>query len=466
MEIGSKVHLIGIGGSGLSAIARVLVESGYQVSGSDLEVSPMAQGLIDAGVTVHIGHRDTNIGNADVIVRSSAIPDANVEVQAAIAKGKEVFKRTDFLSLLLNGCYVIAIAGTHGKTTTTTMISWVLSELGQNPSFIIGGVSKNLGTNAHASSGKYFVIEADEYDNMFLGLSPSIAVITNVEHDHPDCFPTTEDFHNAFIKFIDKLVLDGMLLVCEDDPGVRHVLNDAQINGRKLLSYGIHTTDVDYKAENISPNKVGGFDFDVLTPGSSGSTRQSFHLSMQVPGHHNVQNTLATMGVIDQLGLSMLDAAQALGNYQGSGRRFEVVAELKGITLISDYAHHPTEIQTTLRSARYVYPDRIIWTVWQPHTYSRTRLFLSEFAKSFTDTDHLVITEIYPAREAPPTDGFSAKDVIDQMAHDNVHFIPGLDDVTDFLLGRLKNGDVLIVLSAGNADQVIDGLEESLPERN
>ena len=252
------VHLIGIGGTGLSAIARVLIESGYIVSGSDMLASPQVDDLRSAGAHVCIGHAQENIAGADLIVRSSAIPDQNVEVQAALQSGIPVLKRADFLGRLMQGHRGIAIAGTHGKTTTSAMVAWMLSALDQNPSFIVGSMVDNLGTNARSGDGAVFVIEADEYDRMFLGLKPQIAVITNVEHDHPDIYPTPDDYKNAFREFLGCLHPDGVLMLCGEDPGAMDLLPTAQAKGLRTFTYGINSPNLDWRAGNLVPMDESG----------------------------------------------------------------------------------------------------------------------------------------------------------------------------------------------------------------
>ncbi len=262
------MHFIGVGGSGLSAIATVMLERGDFVSGSDRQDSPSLQKLREAGVRVYIGHKAENIAGVDLVVRSSAVRDDNVEVQAAHSANIPVFKRVDFLDQLTSGKRTIAIAGTHGKTTTTAMIAWVLQQQGLDPSFVIGGVSKNLGGNAHAGSGDIFVIEADEYDRMFLGLSPYIAIVTSVEHDHPDCFPTSADFYCAFQAFVDRLRPEGVLLACLDDPGARNLMAYAHSKGCRVASYSLEDQTADYCAKNYHPNTSGGFTFDFYSHGT------------------------------------------------------------------------------------------------------------------------------------------------------------------------------------------------------
>lgn len=457
-QSGTGIHFIGIGGTGLSAIARLLLEMGYSVTGSDRVLSPLTTSLQEAGARVFMGHDAQNVQGAGLVIRSSAIPDDNPEVRAALAAGILVLKRADFIGQLMEGRTGIAIAGTHGKTTTTAMIAWMLTALGQDPSYLIGSVAANLGTNAHAGRGAAFVIEADEYDRMFLGLRPVIAVVTNVEHDHPDCFPTGEDYYGAFVAFVDRLSPIGVLLACGDDPGAARLLAEASSSGRRKLAYGLKNAQANYSANYIIPNRRGGFDAQLAI------NQRAVPLTLQVPGIHNLLNALASVAVVDQLGLDVTRATQALGDYRGTDRRFQVRAETGGVTVIDDYAHHPTEIRATLAAARARYPGRKIWAVWQPHTFSRTRALLDDFAASFLDADHVIVTEVYAAREAAPEDGFSAQRVVAAMCYPDVHFTPDLFDATALLLAYLQPGDVLLVLSAGDADQistqVIQGLAE------
>ncbi len=456
------VHFIGIGGTGLSAIARVLLESGYTVTGSDRLLSPLARSLQQAGVRVYEGHAPENVLGADLVIRSSAVPDDNLEVLEAQRKGIRVMKRSDFLGSLMADRLGIAIAGTHGKTTTTGMIAWMLNAMGQDPSFIAGGVLKNLGTNARAGKGRPFVIEADEYDRMFLGLQMQVAVITNIEHDHPDCFPTPQDYRQAFREFVQRLPQDGWLLGCVDDPGARSLIDEMARQGVQALGYGISSGSAAViQGEALRPQPGGGFAFDaILGPGE-----QKVAVSLQVPGIHNVRNALAALGVAWKLGLPLPEAAQALGSFQGTGRRFEVVGEVDGIIVIDDYAHHPTEIQATLAAARARYPDQRLWAVWQPHTYSRTRSLSVQFAAAFTDADHVLVTEVYPARE-PVDPDFSSRQIAASMHHPDAQYVSGLAQATQELLRRLQSGDVLLVLSAGDADRISMDVLSALKERS
>jgi UDP-N-acetylmuramate--alanine ligase len=453
------IHMIGIGGSGLSAIARLLKEMGYTVSGSDRAETPFVADLRSAGVTISIGHNPENVTGADVVVRSSAIPDDNPEVVAARAAGIPVLKRADFLGGLMAGKTGIAVAGTHGKTTTTAMVAWVLTALGQEPSFIVGGVLNNLGANARAGKGNIFVIEADEYDRMFLGLKPVIEVVTNIEHDHPDCYPTPADFQAAFVEFMKLLPPDGVVVACAEDAGAEALLTEAKRLGRKTVAYGISdqlsvmvgqsptmTSDQWTVAKNLHTNERGGFSFEAII------NRKSAIVNLQVPGEHNVRNALAALTVASLLGLSLEAAAQALGQFTGTGRRFEVRGEANGVVVIDDYAHHPTEIRATLAAARSRYAGRRIWAVWQPHTYSRTQTMFDQFSNAFADADQVIVTEIYAARE--PVQDYSAAQVVQAMPHPSAQFIPNLPAISNYLVSHLRPGDVLLVLSAGDADLV------------
>jgi UDP-N-acetylmuramate--alanine ligase len=456
------VHLIGMGGSGISAIARLLLESGYSVSGSDRQLSPVLEDLKSAGARVFIGHSPENVSGAKLVVRSSAIPDDNVEVQAAKAAGISVLKRADFIGRLMDGRTGIAVAGTHGKTTTTAMIAWMLSSMGQDPSYIIGSDSHNLGTNARAGKGPAFVIEADEYDRMFLGLKPKIAVITNVEYDHPDFYLAEADYFQAFSEFATTLDKGGSLLVCGDDGGAARVMDEANSHGIQAYTYGICDQDYDYFGSGMSHNPVGGLTFELVVRGRSA---EPVRIALKVPGEHNVRNCLAALAAADQLGLSLNEAARALSAFKGTGRRFDVLGEASGITVIDDYAHHPTEIRATLSAARARFPGRQLWVVWQPHTYSRTRSLFTDFASAFIEANHVVVTEVYAAREAVSTD-FSALQVVQAMGHTDAYFIPDLTSTTAFLLTHLDQGDVLLVLSAGDADQVSAQVLAALKERS
>ena len=445
-----RVHFIGIGGSGLSAIARLLAESGVTVTGSDRALSPLAQELQAAGIRVSLGHAPENIAGASIVVRSSAVPDNNVEVIAARQAGIPVLKRADFLGRLMENRVCIAVAGTHGKTTTTAMIAWMLTRLQQDPSYIIGGVSTNLGNNAHAGNGAAFVIEADEYDRMFLGLSPRLALVTYLEHDHPDCYPAFGDYRQAFVDFIHRVQPGGTLFVCADQP-VTAALAGEVSSGVETFTFALHTS-ASYTLQGLGTNAAGGSTGSACFTPAGAPNLPLGQLDLQVPGEHNASNALAALAVAHRMGLSTTHAAAALNAFQGTGRRFELRAEINGITLIDDYAHHPTEIRSTLAAARARYPQHRIWAVWQPHTYSRTQALMPEFAASFAQADRVIVMEVYAAREK--NDTFSSAVIVPQMQHPGAVFISTLEAVSRHLSTALQPGDVVLVLSAGDADQV------------
>ncbi len=454
------IHLIGIGGIGLSAIAKILLEEGYRVSGSDLQLSPLTANLEALGASVYKGHAASNIGSADLVIMSSAIRPDNPEVVAACRRGIPVIKRDQMLGRMMEGRYGIAVAGTHGKTTTTAMIAWLLTQAGLDPTFIVGGVVENLGTNAQAGKGEHFVIEADEYDYTFLGLKPRLAVLTVIEMDHPDCFRDLGEVTEAFKKFVSLVPEDGSVVGCGDEDRVRAVLKEHE--GREgakgkpcIVTYGLRA-GVDWQAAKIRANGLGGSDFVALKEGQPVGA-----FSLQLPGLHNVKNALAAIAVADHLGLDLADIGTTLKEFRGTKRRFERKGTAGGVIVIDDYAHHPTEIQATLAAARGRYPDSEIWAVFQPHTYSRTKALLSAFAESFDDADHVIVVDIYPAREYDDL-GVSAADVVARMTHPDARHIAGLDDAADYLTQHLRPGDVLITLGAGDGylvgEKVLAGL--------
>lgn len=451
----THVHLIGIGGTGISSIARVLAEKGYTVSGSDRVLSPLAHDLAPMGVTLYEGHAAANITGADVVVRSSAISNDNPEVVAAREQGIPVLKRADFLHSFLREYNLLAVAGSHGKTTTSTMLAWSLQQIGLEPGFILGGVSRNLGTNASAGGGRYFVIEADEYDYMFLGLDPTLILITNVEYDHPDCFPTPEDYQAAFVSFVKRLQPGGILVTNLDQPGSA-ALTTALPSSCRVVTYGF-TPSADLHAEHLHLNALGGQDFDISLSG------QFISVSLRVPGEHNVRNALGVLAVHYALGTSLQQAALALSNYEGSARRFEVIGEVNGIVIISDYAHHPSKIKATLAAARSRYSHQRIVAVWQPHTFSRTLALEKDFIDSFHDADQVIVTDIYAAREA--TTDYSVEDLVQRIDYVPALYIQDLSNVTQYLAQNLQPEDVVIVMSAGDADQVCIHLLQVLEER-
>jgi UDP-N-acetylmuramate--alanine ligase len=452
----TNVHFIGIGGSGLSAIARLLLEQGYRVSGSDRALSPLAAELKTAGAIVSVGHAAGNVTGADWVVRSSAIPDDNPEVLAALAAGIPVYKRADFLGRMMEGKDGVAVAGTHGKTTTTAMIAWTLCQLGAEPSFIVGGVLQNFGINARAGKGRAFVIEADEYDRMFLGLKPRFEVVTNIEHDHPDIYPTVAEFRAAFLDFARLVPEDGALVISGEDMGAIELAKQARQMGKRVVGYRIaenqNTKGTEWiLAQNVMTNSLGGFTFNAVARLRSGPNYVS-GIQLRVPGLHNVRNALATLGVAGLMGYDLPDAAKALSEFKGIARRFEIKGEVNGVIVIDDYAHHPTEISATLDAARACFPAKRIWAVWQPHTYSRTQTLFDDFVAAFGEADEIIVSEVYAARE--PKQDFSAEKVVYSMNNPSAHFIASLPEISNYLVSHLEPGDVLIVMSAGDADSV------------
>jgi UDP-N-acetylmuramate--alanine ligase len=448
----ARIHFIGIGGTGLSAIATVLHEEGYAVSGCDLEPGPLGAALAARGVPVWRGHDPAHVtgGLVDVVVVTSAAPREQPEVAAARAAGLPVLKRADFLGELMAPRIGVAVAGAHGKTTTTAMISYVLLRAGFDPTFIVGGTLRDLGTNAGAGRGAPFVIEADEYDRMFLGLRPRIAVVTNIEHDHPDIFPTPEAFEGAFRDFAERLPEDGLLVACADDPGARNLGAARRSAGRPVQFYGL--AEGDWQLREVRASALGGLSATVVRRTPDGEETLGA-IGLRVPGRHNLLNALATLVVADALGVPFAAAAAALGEFSGVGRRFELRGEAGGVTVVDDYGHHPTEIRTTLAAARERFAGRPLWAVWQPHTYSRTRALLEEFAAAFESADHAIVTDVYASRERD-TLGLSAADVVARMRHPDARHIGPLAAVADYLLARLAPGDVLIVFSAGDAPEI------------
>ena len=453
-------HLIGIGGTGLSAIARVLYESGEKVTGSDAVMSPLAEELVDLGIPVIIGHRAENIYGAETIIRSSAIPDTNPEVKAAIAAGIPVLKRQDFLQTLTKDKKVIAIAGTHGKTTTTAMIAWCLSESGFSPSYVIGGTSKNLGKNASSGAGDLFVIEADEYDNMFLGLSPDILLITNIEHDHPDCFPTKADYQKAFLKLTKQVRSKGAIIVCSDNEGIQHLLPKLKTDAA-VIRYG-RRIENDILISEIN-DLNGGTSFTIQDRRAAAGVQEPIHLTLLLPGMHNAYNACAAFSAAFAAGAQAESLQKALSEFSGTGRRFDVLGEVNGITLIDDYAHHPTEIRATLSAARSRYPNGNVWVVWQPHTYSRTQELFNDFLASFDDCDHLIVTEIYRSREHEQD--YSSELLVQALVHADKKYVQTLDEATYILQNQLTAGDILIVLSAGDANRITQSVWKALQEK-
>lgn len=456
LDQGTRIHLIGIGGIGLSAIARVLHGWGYAVSGSDREPTALTRALAAEGISVYSGHRAEHVARADLVVVSSAVPADNPEVKEAQRRGLPLVKREQLLADLTAAKTTIAVAGTHGKTTTSAMIAWILVEAGLDPTFVVGGILQNLGTNARAGKGPHFVIEADEYDRTFLGLQPSVAVITILEHDHPDCYPTFQEMRAAFATFAQRLVPGGLLVICGEDREARGLVGEQLNPDSRVETYGLDRS-WDWRAEGVKLGNSAAFEV----------WHREHRLgtcALQVPGRHNVLNALAALAATSGVGVDFGTAAAALTLYRGTERRFQVKGQAGGVTVVDDYAHHPTEIRVTLAAARLKYPGRPLWAVFQPHTYSRTAALLEDFALAFDQADHVVVTGIYAAREQN-VHGISGADLVGQMDHASVRHVEGLEEAAVRLLRELRPGDVVVTLGAGDIFLVGERLLEELRAR-
>lgn len=457
-----KIHIMGIGGAGMSAIARLLHARGVRVSGDDRADSPALAELRALGIPIAIGHDPKNMGDADVLAPSSAINKDEPELLAAQQRGLPVWHRGDVLSALMQDKVAIAVAGAHGKTTTTGMIATILMDADLDPSFIIGGTPLPLGVNARAGEGDAFVLEADEYDRTFLHYQPQMAIVTNVEFDHPDIFKDFDDTLNAFAQFAASVPADGIVIACADDAGCTEMLKRAT-PAANVVMYGVNAGL--WRATNLRGNTLGGMDFSFSGAGVNGEVAGT--CSLRVPGEHNVLNALAALVAADACGVPIDEAAKSLGGYRGAGRRFELKGEARGIRIIDDYAHHPTEIRATLRGARQRYPVANIWAIWQPHTFSRTVALLDEFAASFKDADHVIVLPIYAAREKKENFSFAANalnpiEIARRMKHRDARNAASFGDALGVLMSQVRGGDVVITLSAGDGNQVGERLLQML----
>lgn len=441
---GQHIHLVGVGGFGLSAIARVLLQQGYYITGSDRSANALTDALAAEGATIFNGHDAQHVMGAELVIASSAVPDDHVELAMARALNIPVYKRSDVIAAIMSGKTGIAVAGTHGKTTTTSMIAHILLDTGQQPSYIVGGILRNKGVNAGVGRGKAFVIEADEYDNMFHGLRPQVAVITSVEYDHPDFFKTPGEMIQSFSKFIGLLPEDGLLIACVDDATTAILAQNRFVNGLPVITYGIDNGVAAWRALNL---RVEGQHtlFDVMRDGKSLGTA-----AVMIPGKHNVLNALAALITADDQGVPLADAAKALAGFQGAGRRFDLRGDVGGVAVIDDYAHHPTAIRSTLEAARQRYPDRAVWAVWQPHTFSRTESLMDAYLRAFDDADHVLVTDIYAAREKP-LPGVSSANLVSEMKHADVRHTPSLKDAVRVLNNDVQAPAVIVIMSAGDA---------------
>ena len=442
------VHFVGIGGSGMSGIAEVMLSLGYAVQGSDLKPNKQIKRLENQGATVFIGHASDNIQDADAVVVSSAVDEANPEVAAAREQLMPVVSRAEMLAELMRFRYSIAVAGTHGKTTTTSLIASVLAEGGLDPTFVIGGRLKSANANARLGQGDYLVAEADESDASFVHLKPMLAVVTNIDADHMSTYDgDIEKLKSGFIKFLRNLPFYGLAVVCIDDPGVNDVIADI---GRSVTSYGTNE-DADFRAINIIFD-AATTEFDVVRK----SSEDILHIKLQLPGMHNVRNALAAIAVANELQISNAAVAKSLEEFEGIDRRFQCMGNIKTaagtIMLVDDYGHHPTEIAATLSAARSGWPDKRVVLVFQPHRYSRTRDLMDDFATVLSDADVLVLLNVYAAGEEPITgaDGQAMARAVRARGSVEPVFIESLDALQPALLDLLEDDDLLLTMGAGD----------------
>ncbi|MCE5287602.1 MAG: UDP-N-acetylmuramate--L-alanine ligase [Pelosinus sp.] len=449
-----KFHFIGIGGAGMSALAKILLELGYPVSGSDMNKSDITVKLEKLGAHVFIGHQPENIEGAQAVVVSTAIRESNPELMAAREQNMPVFHRSDILAALMKERQGIAIAGAHGKTTTTSMIAVVMEKSQIDPTIVIGGEVDVLGSNAKLGKGKYLVAEADESDGSFLKLPAVISVVTNIENDHMDYYGTMENILHSFEKFLDNLPKDsGLAVLCFDNKYIRDIA--AKLD-RRFLSYALDS-DAEYMACNIHMEGVLTI-YDVYHKEEKLGT-----IRLNVPGRHNVANSLAAVVVGLSTGLKFAQIAEGLSYFHGAKRRFQTKARAKGIWIVDDYAHHPTEIAATLAAARQTNPKRLI-CVFQPHRYSRTNLLKKEFGGAFKNADLLILTDVYAAGETPipGISGEVIKTEIEQQTKQQVTYIANKDQIARYLSEIAETGDLIITMGAGNIYLVGEELVEKL----
>jgi UDP-N-acetylmuramate--alanine ligase len=452
--IPQRVHLIGIGGVHMSAIARILTAWGHTVSGSDQRENETTQAMRDMGLRVEIGHRAENIGDAHLVVATSASTFwDNPEIAEAKRRNIPVIKRAEMVAMLMEGRYSIAVAGTHGKTTTTGLIAHMLVEAGLDPTYLVGGEVRTLGTNAAPGEGRYIVVEADEFDRAFLAYHPDVAIITSIEPDHMDIYGTMDALEDAFEQFADQVPTDGHLIACADDDRVRGIASD---NGPKhdVQTYGLCDEPM-WSAAAIAPG-ARSQTFEVRRRGQPFGT-----FTIELPGRHNVSNALAGIAAGDTIGLDTQVIREALASYRGAERRFEHVGEAGGVTVIDDYAHHPTEVRTTIAMARERFPGRRLVVLFQPHTYTRTAYLLEEWKHGFEGIDALYIAETYAARETPDQ-GMSARQLADVIESPKPVYAGALEQAAERVLRDLRPGDVFVTVGAGDVEkvgpQVVTGL--------
>jgi len=458
-----QIHFIGIGGIGMSALARLLLDQGQTVSGCDLHESSITRELAQHGATIALGHSSAHLRNAEMVVITAAVRPDNPEVQHAHAQGIPVIKRAELLGRLMAVKRGIAVAGTHGKTTTASLIAWALVRAGLDPTVLVGGEVPELGGNALSGHGSWLVAEADEFDASFLTLQPEIAVVTNIEAEHLDFYKDLAGVVAAFQQFLQQIPAAGHIVFCLDDPvlaglestqDMAHKRDQRELSRGEVLLPGVFQTQsmVSYglrpaarwRAERLRSNPLGGTDFLCVYNGAPYA-----EFSLRIPGRHNVSNALAVVATCHLLGVAPNVLKDALASFGGVKRRFQVLGEAKGVTVIDDYAHHPTEVRATLAAARQRYQGRPIYCLFQPHTYSRTKLLMALYTDAFQDADSVCITEIYPAREEDVW-GVSGADLARSLHHPHVAFTPTLEEAASLLLKTLRAGDVLLVMGAGD----------------
>ncbi|MBX6421530.1 MAG: UDP-N-acetylmuramate--L-alanine ligase [Nevskia sp.] len=446
-----RIHLLGIGGSGMAGIAEVLLNLGYEVSGSDLKESTATRRLASLGARVEYGHDPARIQGADVVVVSTAVKENNPELAAARAARIPVVRRAEMLAELMRFRYGVAVAGTHGKTTTTSLIASVLAEGGLDPTYVIGGRLKSAGANARLGAGHYLVAEADESDASFLHLSPLLAVVTNVDADHLEAYGG--DFRRlkqAFVEFLQRLPFYGLAVLCADDPALRELMPAI---GRPLLTYGLDAP-ADFSAEDLRFDDGGSHFLARLPDGRREALR------LRLPGRHNVQNALAALAVALELGVDLEAVRRAFAGFQGVGRRLESHGELRvggaRVLVIDDYGHHPREIAASLAAIRAAHPGRRVVVAFQPHRYTRTRDLFDDFCAVLSSADALLLTEVYPAGEAalPEADGRALARGIRARGRVEPVFVTAVAEAPAALAQMLRDGDVLLTLGAGDIGQL------------
>ncbi len=457
-----SVHFVGIGGSGMSGIAEVMLSLGYAVQGSDLKRNKQTKRLENQGATIFIGHASDNIHDADAVVVSSAVDETNPEVAAAREQLMPVVSRAEMLAELMRFRYSVAVAGTHGKTTTTSLVASVLAEGGLDPTFVIGGRLKSADANARLGQGDYLVAEADESDASFVHLKPMLAVITNIDADHMSTYDgDIEKLKSSFLEFLHNLPFYGLAVVCSDDQGVNEVLGDI---GRSIVTYGIND-DADVRASNIVFT-AGATEFDVTRKDKD----SALHVKLRLPGLHNVRNALAAIAVADELQIGNDAVVKALGDFEGIDRRFQQMGEVKtaagNVMLVDDYGHHPTEIAATLSAAKSGWPGKRIVLAFQPHRYSRTRDLMDDFATVLSDADVLVLLDVYAAGEEPiaGADGRAMARAVRTRGSVEPVFVESLDDLQPVLMDLIEDGDLVLTMGAGDIGTYAAGLPELLSD--